>query len=74
MAARHWQWRVSLFLRNAPLAVACFIIFSKRVTVNGAFASYMYKTRNALHLTCAGFERNTLPFVYLKFYGFHSYF
>jgi hypothetical protein len=44
MAARHCQWRVSLFLRNVPLSVACFIIFTKHATDSGAFASYIYKT------------------------------
>jgi hypothetical protein len=29
------------------LAVARFIIFTKRATVSGAFASYIYKTRSA---------------------------
>jgi hypothetical protein len=60
--------------------VACFIIFTKRVTASDAFASYIYKTRNASpsHLrgvwTKCATTSGALPFVYLKFYGSHSYF
>jgi hypothetical protein len=60
--------------------VAHFIIFMKRVTASGAFASYIYKTRSASpsHLCGVWMKRATssgaLPFVYLKFYSSHSYF
>jgi hypothetical protein len=89
MTARHWQWRVALFLQNAPLSVTRFIFFTKRTTGSDAFASYITKRAAPLHLTCVGFGRNaplavarfvcatgsgTLPFVYLKFYVSLSYF
>jgi hypothetical protein len=71
---------------SAPLAVTRFIIFIKRAIASGAFAFYIYKTRNASpsHLRgvwmkpVARFVHSTdsgaLPFVYLKFYDSHSYF
>jgi hypothetical protein len=65
---------------SAPLLVARFIIFMKRATASGAFASYIYKTRSVSpsHFRGIWTKRATgsdaLPFVYFKFYGSHSYF
>jgi hypothetical protein len=69
----------------APLPVARFIKIGKRATGSGAFTSYINKTRSSSSHICAllvfiaTFGQNAtgsgaLPFVYLKFYGSHSYF
>jgi hypothetical protein len=63
---RHWQWRVSLFLRNASLAVArLLLIYTKHASEMEALRGVWTK-----RVTASG----ALPFVYLKFYGSHSYF
>jgi hypothetical protein len=50
------------------LAVVRFIIFTKHVTVSGAFAFYIYKTRSAYptHLRAVWMKRATVSDVFHK--------
>jgi hypothetical protein len=60
---RHWQWRVSLFLPVARLL----LIYTKRASEMEALRGVWTKEKGSV-------DNGALPFVYLKFYGSHSYF
>jgi hypothetical protein len=75
------QFLVIIIIIKIRVRTVKFQIYEwQRAIISDAFASYIYKTRSASPSHLHGFwmKRTTgsgaLSFVYLKFYGSHSYF